>query len=69
MKDKVFLIHWNEAEAEAHAAALRSQGWEVTVEAQDSGRASRLIKAAPPGVPLSKAIPSAPGTSGSNTGL
>lgn len=45
---RLFLIHWNAAEADALAAPLRLQGVEVIVEAEDGGRAAKAIHAAPP---------------------
>jgi len=45
---RLFLIHWNAGEAEAMAAPLRLHGMEVTVEADDGGRAAKAIHATPP---------------------
>ncbi|MBI4235794.1 MAG: hypothetical protein HY688_00345 [Chloroflexi bacterium] len=51
MKGRLFLVHWNAAEAEAHAQALRSDGWEVLgFEAEDGARAVKAIVAALPDV-------------------
>ena len=49
-KGKVFLIHWNLSEAEAHAQSLRQVGWQVAVEAEDGARAGNTIKTDPPQV-------------------
>ncbi len=38
---KLFLIHWNDAEAEALATPLRAAGWSVEIEAEDGERAAR----------------------------
>ncbi len=48
MKGRIFLIHWNAAESEALATELRKDSWQVTIEAEDGGRAVRSIKADPP---------------------
>ncbi len=40
---KLFLVHWNPAEAEQLAGGLRSAGWQVEVEAEDGQRACRRI--------------------------
>ncbi len=50
MNGRLFLIHWNEKEAEAHADVLREMGWEVELESQDGAYACKRIKAAPPDV-------------------
>jgi CheY-like chemotaxis protein len=51
MKGKVFLVHWDAAEAEAYAEQIRGWGWEVSgVEAEDGGRAYRLIRDSRPDV-------------------
>ena len=47
MKGRLFLIHWNAAEAEGHASELRSGGWNVEVEAKDGARAGKRIIADP----------------------
>jgi DNA-binding response OmpR family regulator len=45
MKARIFLVHWDAAEAEAYAEQIRSWGWEVSgIEAEDGGRAYRLIR-------------------------
>lgn len=46
----LFLVHWNQAEAEQYAEALRALGWRVDVEAEDGARAAKAIKADPPNV-------------------
>ncbi len=48
MAGKIFLIHWNLQEAEELARGLRSDGWEVDVEAEDGLRAYQHIKATLP---------------------
>ena len=46
MKGRLFLVHWNAAEAEEQASKIRSDGWnvEVEVEAEDGARAGKLIR-------------------------
>jgi len=44
MNGKIFLIHWNEAEAQVYAEELRQAGWDVATESQDGARAYRLIR-------------------------
>jgi DNA-binding response OmpR family regulator len=48
MKGRLFLVHWNAPEAEAKAAALRSHGWDVQIEAEDGGRAYQRVTGDPP---------------------
>lgn len=50
MKGRLFLVDWNEASAQACASRLRSEGWEVEVEAEDGGRAYKRMKETPPDV-------------------
>ncbi len=50
MKGRLFLIHWNPAEAEALAAPLVRDGWDVEVEAADGARAWKRLLADPPQV-------------------
>jgi CheY-like chemotaxis protein len=45
---KLFLIHWNQAEAEDYARELVDSGWEVVIEAKDGRRAYESIKSDPP---------------------
>ena len=45
MPNKLFLVHWNPAEAEQLAEGLRTAGWLVEVEAGDGQRACRRILA------------------------
>lgn len=52
MKGKIFLIHWNETEAEVYAEEFREEGWEVKTEAEDGARAYQQIKKEPPKVVL-----------------
>jgi hypothetical protein len=47
-KGRLFLLHWDKEEAEAYASDLRQQGWNVDVESEDGGRASKAIKLDPP---------------------
>lgn len=48
---RLFLIHWNSAEAEALAAPLRAAGWTVEIEAEDGERAAqRALEAQPQAV-------------------
>jgi DNA-binding response OmpR family regulator len=49
-KGRLFLLHWDKAEAEVYANNLRQQGWDVDVESEDGGRASKAIKLEPPTV-------------------
>lgn len=50
MSERIFLIHWNQTEADKHAAGLRASGWQVAVEAEDGARAAQSILANPPAV-------------------
>lgn len=50
MTGKLFLIHWNEAEAELLAEPFRSEGCSVEIESSDGARAGKQIKAQPPDV-------------------
>ncbi len=51
MTGRGFLIHWNAAEADAYAADLRADGWEVSgTESVDGERAYRRVKGNPPDV-------------------
>ena len=43
MSDHIFLIHWNEEEAETKAAPLRDLGWQVELEVEDGARAAKRI--------------------------
>ncbi|MGH2581650.1 MAG: hypothetical protein ACRDFQ_01985 [Anaerolineales bacterium] len=47
-KGRIFLIHWNKEEAEAYAANLRGQGWDVDFEYEDGPRGGNAIKLNPP---------------------
>lgn len=48
---KLFLIHWNQDEAEALAAPLRAAGWSVEIESEDGERgAERALEARPQAV-------------------
>ena len=44
MKGRLFLVHWNATEAEEQASKIRSDGWNVEVEAEDGARAGKLIR-------------------------
>jgi len=48
VKGTLFLIHWKASEAEALATPLRTEGWQVDIEAEDGARAGRAIKANQP---------------------
>lgn len=50
MKGEVFLVHWNESQAEEYAEELRSDGWKVEVETEDGGRAYKFTRANEPDV-------------------
>jgi DNA-binding response OmpR family regulator len=50
MPGKLYLIHWNQKEAEEHAQPLKAWGWEVDLEAEDGARAAKQIKAESPDV-------------------
>ncbi len=42
MKPKVLLISWNEGYAKQQAARYECEGWDVTQECEDGGRAYEL---------------------------
>lgn len=48
MKGKIFLFHWNEAEATDKAARLREKGWDVAIASHDGFRGGKAIKEYPP---------------------
>ena len=48
MKGRLFLIHWNTAEAEHLAVPLRGDGWDVEIESSDGASAGKAILASPP---------------------
>jgi CheY-like chemotaxis protein len=48
MRGKIFLVNWNEKQAEERPKILRPWGWEVEVEAEDGARACMAIKAQSP---------------------
>ena len=50
MAGRLFLIHWNDAEAEDKAHALRGDGWEVQTESADGARGAKRLLADPPDV-------------------
>ncbi len=47
-KGRLFLIHWNKAEAEKYAKTLRGLGWVVDLETKDGARGGTAIKLDPP---------------------
>jgi CheY-like chemotaxis protein len=47
-KGKIFLIHWNKAEALSLVQPIESAGWQVQWEAEDGARASKSIEENPP---------------------
>ena len=47
-KGRVFLFHWNKAEAEGYADGLRKAGWAVDLEWEDGARGGAAVKANPP---------------------
>ena len=47
-KGRLFLIHWNAEEAEALAAPLRKDGWDVDIESEGGAQARRRILAGVP---------------------
>ena len=50
MASRLFLIHWNDAEAEEKARALREDGWDVQMESADGARGAKRLLANPPDV-------------------
>ena len=50
MAGRLFLIHWNDAEAEDKARALRIDGWDVETESADGARGAKRLLADPPDV-------------------
>jgi hypothetical protein len=44
----IFLIHWNEAEAQERAARIRAMGYDVRTESSDGARGGKAILANPP---------------------
>jgi hypothetical protein len=47
-KGRLFLFHWNKAEAEEYASALRKEGWQVDLEWEDGARGGAAVKLIPP---------------------
>jgi hypothetical protein len=47
-KGRIFLFHWNQAEADGYANDLRAKGWDVDVEAEDGARGGAAVKLSPP---------------------
>ena len=50
MASKIFLIHWNAAEAQDYARGLENAGWQVEWEAEDGASAAKAIRENPPDV-------------------
>jgi DNA-binding response OmpR family regulator len=48
MASRIFLFHWNQAEAEGKANRLSHDGWDVEFEDSDGARGIKSIKADPP---------------------
>jgi len=44
MENKIFLIHWNEDEAQEHVRQLQDAGWQVAWESKDGAHAVNAIK-------------------------
>jgi len=44
-KGRVFLFHWNKAEAEGYANGLRKAGWAVDLEWEDGARGGAEVPA------------------------
>lgn len=47
-RERLFLIHWNKAEAEKLGDSLRQAGWPVEIEAGDGKRAWETVRTNPP---------------------
>jgi hypothetical protein len=47
-KGRIFIFHWNQAEADAYAKDLRAKGWDVDVEAENGARGGAAVKLSPP---------------------
>ncbi len=50
MKGHLYLVHWNAIEAEQRSSMLEADGWEVSVEPEDGGRAYEFIRREQPDV-------------------
>src|SRR5574341_183297 len=50
MKGHLYLVHWNVIEAEQRSSLLEGEGWAVSVEPEDGGRAYEFIKREHPDV-------------------
>jgi DNA-binding response OmpR family regulator len=48
MRQRIFVVSWHAAEAEAIAHDLRAAGYAVATETEDGGRAFAAIRAEPP---------------------
>ncbi len=48
MKNKLFLFHWNKAEAATLAKSFRSEGWTVGVESENGARGGKKVTDNPP---------------------
>lgn len=49
-KGRVFLFHWNQAEAKEYALAIEKDGWVVDYEWEDGARGGNKVKLDPPNV-------------------
>jgi CheY-like chemotaxis protein len=50
MHGRLYLVHWNVIEAEQRSTLLEADGWNVSVEPEDGGRAYEFIKRENPDV-------------------
>lgn len=48
MKNKLFLFHWNKAEATSLAKNFRNEGWTVGVESKDGAHGGKKVVNNPP---------------------
>lgn len=48
MKNKLFLFHWNKAEAANLAKSFREKGWTVAVESENGARGGKKVADNPP---------------------
>jgi hypothetical protein len=47
-KGRIFLFHWDKAEAEDYAETIRGWGWDVDFEYEDGARGGSAVKLNPP---------------------